>query len=215
MTRVVGILGYERILSLASALPFVTARESFIFVRHGETEGNRTRVFQVPHIPLNETGEAQARKAAQALAGTRIGRVVASPMVRAWRTATLIAETHDLHPEADGALAERYYVNLWNTPVGEGLDWAHDPSGCEPIATFVHRTAASLMRILADDTTAHEVVVVAHGGSLLVACALAGVTLTGDLRRNAVPLRFERRDGSWHATPLVRDDGDKRLSEFT
>jgi broad specificity phosphatase PhoE len=215
MSQIVTILGYERIRELAAALPLVAARDRFIFVRHGETEGNRTRVFQVPHIPLNEVGESQAQKAAAALAKTRIGRVVASPMVRAWRTASLIAATHDIHPEADGALAERYYVALWDTPVREELDWAEDPSGCEPIATFVHRTATSLLRILADDTTKDEIVVVAHGGSLLVACALTGVTLSQDLRRNAVPLRFARENGTWSATPLVAADGEKRLTEFT
>jgi broad specificity phosphatase PhoE len=215
MSQVVTIVGYDRIQELARALPLVANRDRFIFVRHGETEGNRTRVFQVPHIPLNEVGEAQAQKAAAALAKTRIGRVVASPMVRAWRTASLIAATHDIHPEADGALAERYYVALWDTPVLKELDWAEDPSGCEPIATFVHRTATSLLRILADDTTRDEIVVVAHGGSLLVACALTGVTLSPEARRNAVPLRFARENGTWSATPLVASDGEKRLSEFT
>jgi broad specificity phosphatase PhoE len=215
MSQVVTIVGYDRIRELAAALPLVANRASFIFVRHGETEGNRNRVFQVPHIPLNEVGEAQAQKAAAALAKTRIGRVVASPMVRAWRTASLIAAEHKIHPEADGALAERYYVNLWDTPVLKELDWAEDPSGCEPIATFVHRTATSLLRILADDTTKDEITVVAHGGSLLVACALTGVTLSQEARRNAVPLRFARENGTWRATPLIADDGEKRLSEFT
>jgi broad specificity phosphatase PhoE len=215
MSQVVTIVGYDRIRELAAALPLVANRTSFIFVRHGETEGNRNRVFQVPHIPLNEVGEAQAQKAAAALAKTRIGRVVASPMVRAWRTASLIAAEHKIHPEADGALAERYYVALWDTPVVKELDWAEDPSGCEPISTFVHRTATSLLRILADDTTKDEIVVVAHGGSLLVACALTGVTLSQDARRNAVPLRFARESGGWSATPMLADDRERRLTEFT
>jgi broad specificity phosphatase PhoE len=203
MTQVVETLGYDRIASLASIHTFTPKRERFIFVRHGETEGNRTRVYQVPHIPLNETGEAQAARAAKSLNQTRIGKLVASPMARAWRTASLIAAEHKMHPEVDGALGERFYTALWNTPIGEAaIDWSWDPDGCEPLATFVHRAAHSLMRILEDDTPDGETVIVAHGGILLVTCALTGTTVEREHRRNAVPLRFERANGSWTATPV-------------
>ena len=203
MTQVIDLLGYERIAALASALPFAPARERFIFVRHGETEGNRNRVYQFPHTPLNEAGEAQARRAAGLLATTRIGKLIASPMARAWRTAALVAAEHGMQPEADGALRERFYVSLWDTPIGERFDWNLDPAGCEPLSTFVHRAACSLIRILAEDAHDGETVVVAHGGILLVACALTGVSLTGELRRNAVPLRFERANGAWTAMALA------------
>jgi broad specificity phosphatase PhoE len=203
MTQVIDLLGYERIAALASALPFAPAREKFIFVRHGETEGNRTRRYQMPHTPLNETGEGQAQAAANSLANTRIGRLVASPMARAWRTASLVAAEHGIHPEVDGALSERFYVSLWDKPIGERFDWNLDPDGCEPLATFVHRAAHSVMRILSDDTPDGETVIVAHGGILLVACALTGATLQGAHRRNAVPLRFESANGKWHASPFA------------
>ena len=202
MTQVVDTLGYERIAELASAIPFTPKRERFIFVRHGETAGNRSRVYQVPHIPLNETGEVQAASAARSLASTRIGKLVASPMARAWRTASLIAAEHKMHPEADGALSERFYVSLWDTPIGEVFDWTLDPDGCEPLATFVHRAAQSVMRILQDDTPEGETVIVAHGGILLVVCALTDATLENSHRRNAVPLRFRRENGRWTATPV-------------
>ena len=201
MTQVIDLLGYERIATLASALPFAPAREKFIFVRHGETEGNRNRVYQFPHTPLNQAGETQAQRAAKNLAATRIGKLVASPMARAWRTASLIAAEHKMHPEVDGALSERFYVSLWDKPIGERFDWNLDPDGCEPLSTFVHRAAHSLMRILTDDAHDGETVIVAHGGILLVTCALTGVSLTSELRRNAVPLRFERADIAWTATP--------------
>jgi broad specificity phosphatase PhoE len=202
MTQVVDTLGYDRILHHASIHAFAPKREHFIFVRHGETEGNRTRVYQVPHIPLNQTGEAQAAHAAKALATTRIGKLVASPMARAWRTASLIAAEHKMHPEVDGALGERFYTALWDTPIGEVFDWNWDPDGCEPLETFVYRAAHSVMRILEDNRPEGETVIVAHGGVLLVVCALTGVTIANDHRRNAVPLRFERRNGAWAATPV-------------
>ena len=202
MTQVIDLLGYDRIAALASALPFAPARARFIFVRHGETEGNRTRVYQFPHTPLNAAGEAQAARAAKSLAATKIGRLIASPMARAWRTANLVAAEHGIHPEVDGALSERFYVSLWGTPIQGEFNWNWDPDGCEPLATFVHRAAHSVMRILTDDTGDGETVIVAHGGILLVVCALTGASLAGDQRRNAVPLRFERRDGTWHVSPI-------------
>ena len=202
MTQVIDLLGYERIAELASAIPFSPARERFIFVRHGETEGNRNRVYQFPHTPLNEAGEGQAVLAAKALARTRIGRLVASPMARAWRTASLIAAEHKMHPEVDGGLNERFYVTLWDTPIEGEFNWDLDPDGCEPLATFVHRAAHGVMRILEDDAHAGETVIVAHGGILLVTCALTNATLENSHRRNAVPLRFVRENGAWTATPV-------------
>ena len=112
-------------------------------MRHGETEGNRNKIYQLPHTPLNETGEGQAARAAKALATTRIGKLVASPMARAWRTASLVAAEHGIHPEADGALSERFYVSLWDKPIEGAFNWDWDPDGCEPLATFVHRAAHS------------------------------------------------------------------------
>jgi broad specificity phosphatase PhoE len=203
MTQVIDLLGYERIAELASTIAFAPKREQFIFVRHGETEGNRMRRYQLPHTPLNETGEEQAARAAKSLARTRIGRLVASPMARAWRTASLVAAEHGIHPEPDGGLSERFYVSLWDTPIEGAFNWDWDPHGCEPLATFVHRAAHSVMRILADDRADGETVIVAHGGILLVTCALTGAALEGAHRRNAVPLRFERANGAWTTTPIA------------
>src|ERR1700741_5214672 len=98
MTQVIDLLGYERIAALASALTFAPKRDKFIFVRHGETEGKRTKRYQLPHTPLNEAGEGQAALAARALAKTRVGKLVASPMARAWRTANLVAAEHNMQP---------------------------------------------------------------------------------------------------------------------
>ena len=133
---------------------------------------------------------------------TKIGKLVASPMARAWRTASVIGARHGMIPEVDGALNERFYVSLWDKPIEGEFQWNWDPEGCEPLAAFVDRTAHSVMRILADDSPAGETVIVAHGGTLLVTCALTGTNLDTAHRRNGVPLRFERRNGTWSALPL-------------
>ena len=66
-----------------------------ILVRHGESEGNVTRVFTTTPMTLALTalGRIQARQAAQrirAVANPRI--VIASPYVRARDTGMIIAE---------------------------------------------------------------------------------------------------------------------------
>lgn len=62
-----------------------------LLCRHGETPWNREGRYQGhTDIPLAESGEAQARALGQRLAEVTIDRAVASPLVRARRTAELI-----------------------------------------------------------------------------------------------------------------------------
>ena len=126
MTQVIDLLGYERIASHAARHSFTPARKRFIFVRHGETEGNRNKIYQFPHTPLNETGEAQAARAAKALATTRIGRLVASPMARAWRTASLVAAEHGIHPAGRRRAERALDVSLWDKPIEGAFNWDWD-----------------------------------------------------------------------------------------
>ena len=66
-----------------------------ILVRHGETRLNREgRVQGVSDAPLTETGMAQARAVAAALAPDAPFRLYASPLARAAQTARPIAEAH-------------------------------------------------------------------------------------------------------------------------
>ena len=50
--------------------------------------------------------------------------------------ARLAAAEHGIHPEVDGALSERFYVSLWDTPIEGEFDWNLDPDGCEPLGQF-------------------------------------------------------------------------------
>ena len=77
-------------------------------VRHGQTELNSRHVLQgrSDHT-LNETGEAQARAAAERLRGIRFDRVFSSPLRRAVRTAQLIVP--GVTPVLDERLIEMDY----------------------------------------------------------------------------------------------------------
>lgn len=199
-TQVAPTLGYDAIQDLARAVPFRPRLSRLIFLRHGETEGNRKGIYQFPETPLNQTGEAQAAEAASILALASIVRVAASPMMRAWRTAAVVTDGRDVTPEPDAALQERMYMGLFGTPVGT-LDWRVDPPACETLSTFVHRTGHALSRWMGqEDDPEGDLLIVSHGGVLLVLAALTGVDLHTELRRNATPILFSRTTGGWEAT---------------
>src|SRR5262249_3409730 len=65
---------------------------SFYGLRHGATDWNREGRFQGrTDNPLNTDGITQAHAAAEVLRGAGIGRIVTSPLVRAAKTAEIIA----------------------------------------------------------------------------------------------------------------------------
>ncbi|MBM3521422.1 MAG: histidine phosphatase family protein [Alphaproteobacteria bacterium] len=203
MTRDVPLLGIDRLTALARAEPSGITTSSFLFLRHGETDGNLRSVYQRPDQPLNATGEAQARRAATVLARQPVADIVASPMARAWRTAALAAEPHGLAPREEPEIQERVYTALFGQPTHD-FDWARDPPGCEGLGEFVTRVRGGLTRAL--NTAPPETglrLIVAHGGVLLVLTAMTGLTLPSELQRNATPLRFERNAGGWRASAIA------------
>lgn len=81
-----------------------------ILWRHGLTDYNVAgRVQGQVDICLNETGLAQARAAAPALAGLSPSRIVSSPLERAQSTAACLAALTGLPVESDEALVERSF----------------------------------------------------------------------------------------------------------
>jgi probable phosphoglycerate mutase len=198
-TQIAPTLGFEAIVDLARLLPFRPRRDRFLFLRHGETDGNRNGIYQWPETPLNATGEAQAAEAAERLKAVPIASVAASPMMRAWRTAAVVTDGRGLTPEPDGGLQERLYLGLAGTPVGR-MDWRVEAPACERLATFVHRAGSALIHHLNGPTEPDgDLLLVSHGGVLLVLAALTGVDLEGDLRRNATPILFQRSTAGWEA----------------
>jgi glucosyl-3-phosphoglycerate phosphatase len=83
-----------------------------LLIRHGQSEFNvvYSVTRQDPGIRdprLTETGRAQAREAATALAEHGLARLIASPYTRALETAEIIAEALDLPITVDARVGER------------------------------------------------------------------------------------------------------------
>lgn len=171
--------------------------DRFYFVRHGQTAGNASGVVQVPTIPLDETGEAQAAAAAAILADHHIDLVVASPFKRAFDTGVAVAGERPMTVNPN--IAERLFGEFMNTPAAN-LDWRKNPAGGESMAEFIHRTLVGLRQAL---TWPGSIAVVAHGGNLRVICGSLGVPLTPTCIANATPLLFERERGQWRMTELA------------
>jgi glucosyl-3-phosphoglycerate phosphatase len=146
--------------------------------RHGQTLWNAERRFQgQSDIPLDETGQAQAERAARLLAGLRPDMIVSSDLARAASTAAPLARLTGLDVVLDKDLRERHggcWEGLTDAEIRERFPEAHAtwmPPDGEPSATVADRVAAALQRVataVAEQVTGPDglAVVVSHGAAL-------------------------------------------------
>ncbi len=151
---------------------------TIILVRHGQTEWNRVERFRGRYeVPLNETGLAQAKKAAGRIsAHWKPSVIFASPLGRAIQTATPIAQACNLIVQPCDGLVEINYGE-WQglTPAEASLRWpdlmaawyAHPETvqfpGGESLAEARQRVISNLKDICWLQVN-KEIVLVAHSG---------------------------------------------------
>ncbi|MDI6942417.1 histidine phosphatase family protein [Microbacterium barkeri] len=178
-------------------------------VRHGQTDWNMLgRVQGRTDIPLNDTGRAQAREAAEALRHGGYAAVVSSPLSRARETAEIIAGVLGVPgPALYDGLVERDYASA------EGLTsedlWKLQRRAMGPDAESDEAVATRAVAALRDAAAAHAhvdgpLIAVAHGSLIRVLIALAS---DGEFPRPGE--RVE--NGSQHAFRLD-DEGLSLLS---
>jgi glucosyl-3-phosphoglycerate phosphatase len=155
-----------------------------LVVRHGITEWNAEQRWQgLADIALSEEGERQAALAATNLAsqGVQFGRVVASDLVRAFRTAEVLAGAlpNALTVERDSRWRERD-VGPWSGKTTDEIEAAwpgqlsawrrgedSDVNGVEPHLAFEKRLSVVLDDWLdVAQRSAEPILIVAHGGVL-------------------------------------------------
>jgi glucosyl-3-phosphoglycerate phosphatase len=139
---------------------------------------NAERRFQgQSDIPLDETGQAQAERAARLLAALRPDLIVASDLSRAVGTAAPLARLTGLEVTLDKDLRERRggsWEGLTDAEIRQRYPEAHatwTPPDGEPSATVADRVAAALQRAataLAEQVNGPEglAVVVSHGAAI-------------------------------------------------
>ncbi len=158
-----------------------------ILVRHGESAGNRDRVFALSpdDLPLTELGYRQASEAAKRIAALFHPKMVlSSAMRRASETARIISGAlavplqlePNLHEREIGVHRGRSYDSFSSEPdYDPQRPWAWKPQGGESYEEVQARVGPILDR-LAAALPDSEVVVVSHGG--VMACLWAYVTGT-------------------------------------
>ena len=146
--------------------------------RHGQTVWNVERRFQgQSDIPLDETGQAQAERAARLLAGLRPDLIVSSDLSRAAQTAAPLARLTGLEVTLDKDLRERHggrWEGLTDTEIRtrypvEHANWT--PPDGEPSPVVADRVAGALYRIAeaaagTENAEPGLAVVVSHGAAL-------------------------------------------------
>jgi len=175
-------------------------------VRHGETDWNRARRIQgSTDIPLNDTGREQARAAGALLAQRHWDAVYASPLSRAFETASIIArEVGANTPVAVEALVERHYgeaEGLEDSELNRLFPGDTPVPGRESRGAVVGRVLPALVE-LAEQHPEQSIIVVSHGG--VIRSVLGAVD--PDTRHPSIT------NGSIHSFRYV--DGEFRLVAF-
>ena len=156
------------------------------FVRHGETDDNAVRRFQMPEARLSDRGREQAHTVArELLETTHAEAIITSDYARAMETATIIAEVVGLDVVAEPALRERHFGDARGrlySEVGEDVIAARrDPFARVPGGESwadVHDRVSAFLDALRAQRAQRELILVTHGGAMSIAlAALSGLPI--------------------------------------
>ncbi|HEY6430913.1 MAG TPA: histidine phosphatase family protein [Acetobacteraceae bacterium] len=181
------------------------APRPFWFLRHGETDWNAKGLSQGNvEIPLNPTGLAQARSAADLMRNRGVRTIISSPLSRALVTAEIAGEALGLPVEIDHDLREVAFGAQEGQPMTEWFarwiagEWT--PEGAETFAALRQRAVAAVNRAT---TLPSPVLIVAHGA--LFRALRAAMGMEPNVRtRNAVPFWCQpRTDEPWDLKPAL------------
>lgn len=140
-------------------------RQSFWFIRHGQTDWNRSgRCQGRADVPLSMQGEAEAHAAVPHLEGRGINGICCSPLKRARRTAEIIGQGLGL-PVVDMPGLEEMDVGRYEGVADYSWvqSWRQDAAieTLEPFPAVRTRVTSAVNQAL---THASHVLIVAHGG---------------------------------------------------
>ena len=157
------------------------------FVRHGQTDWNtEKRLMGVADIDINEAGRVEAERTRDALAALGFVAILTSPLMRAQKTAEIIAEAHpgtlliiaeELRErnfgEYEGRVNDGSYFGLWDYD-------NNDPRGGETPRALCNRIFPFIDSV--QNGYEGDVLLVAHGGvGLAVEAYFRGIPEDGDL----------------------------------
>ncbi len=149
-----------------------------VCLRHGQTLWNVEHRFQGhSDIPLDETGVAQAARAASLLAALRPTMIVSSDLQRAFDTASALGRLVGLTVSVDKDLRERgggEWEGLTRAEISAGwprefADW--EAPGGEAVIDVAERVSSSIRRWAAQLDPGGLLVVASHGAAIRLGIA--------------------------------------------
>ena len=183
---------------------YIAPMASLIFLTHPEVVIDPDQ--PVPEWPLNATGRARMERFAERLAGRDVSAVYASTERKAMDGAAIVAERLGLSYDTDKDLGENDRSStgfiappeFWDV-VREFFGNSHESiRGWERAIDAQTRIVNAIGRILREDETSSDIVVVSHGG--------VGCLLTAHLQR--VEIGKESRPSHPGGGCFIRIDRD-------
>ena len=178
---------------------------SFFCVRHGVTDWNRQGRFQgLTDIPLNDEGIQQAQAAARRLRDVRFDYVISSPLIRAVKTAEIIATASGKTVAIDDGLIECDFGSFEGRLIAEVMN-EHGLTAVEKLATILPAdgepwpsVSRRSLRCVGQWLDRHP-----HAAMLFVCHDAVMQSMSEALskgwfkNRHGTPFRFERTGDAW------------------
>jgi broad specificity phosphatase PhoE len=163
-----------------------------VLVRHGQTDFNVKHLLpgQLPGIPLNETGRAEAQATATSLHELPLSGIVASPLDRTLETAAFINEGRGLPIQQDRDLLDTNYGRFsgqsYDVLDKSDKEWSrfmdnplHAPKGVESFSDVQKRAVRAAQRWRHEEGVGEWVALVTHADLVkLIIAHYIGIPLT-------------------------------------
>jgi broad specificity phosphatase PhoE len=182
-----------------------TPSRSFLCLRHGATDWNRQGLFQGrTNIPLNDDGIAQAHAASRRLQAIQFDHIVTSPLIRAAKTAEIIASASSKPVSTDDGIIECDFGSLEGKSI-RGTMAEHGITAMEELVSILSSDAEAWTDVSArslrcvrkwlDHDPQTNVLFVCHDAVMQsMAETLCGRWFDN---RHGTPFRFARTGDGW------------------
>ena len=189
-------------LSVSATLPV-------LLVRHGRTRHNAERRFVGRlDVPLDETGQEQAKRWAEAYADLAVQGIFSSPLLRAKQTASALGEptpVQGLQELDQGIFEGRLAAEVMAEQPEFFAQWRRDPSSLripegETLAECQTRCFSALTQLAQDTGPGRPIVVVAHQlvlASILLKILQLPLSMVTRLHQTNTAVNLLSYDGRW------------------
>jgi broad specificity phosphatase PhoE len=141
---------------------------SIYLIRHGQTNGNRDRIVQVPDTPLSELGHQQAKQLAQSFETIPIAKIICSDYLRTQQTIAPLCATKQADFTLESLLRERSFGDLrgraYDDIDGDFFAESYAPPNGETHLQFVERVNLAWEYVLTTyQSVTGNLIVMTHG----------------------------------------------------